>query len=178
MAAPAGGEGSSRGSEEGRPRRPQAPRGGEGQGRAAASSLHPPLLERGTVRPRLSTRCIPELGSPRPASPHARASPPSSCDALRAGGRPRHPQAPRGAGGGRECRRRGERRPAGRPQPPPPLALSPCRPPPLLPRPPRHRSPRLAPPPRLRRTATRPSCGRLTTASSTASSTSSPRAPT
>ena len=68
------------------------------------------------------------------------------------------------------------------PAAPGPLRPSPSapsrRPPPPLPRPHRRRSPRVALPPRLRRTATRPSGGRLSTASSTASSTSSPRAPT
>ena len=68
--------------------------------------------------------------------------------------------------------------PPAAPQPPPPLPLRLRRPPPLLPRPHRRRSPSVAPPPRLRSGATRPSWGRLATASSTASSTSSPRAPT
>ena len=59
-----------------------------------------------------------------------------------------------------------------RPSPSALAARRPCRPTPR-----RRRSPRVAPPPRLRRTATRPSCTRLPTASSTASSSSSPRVP-
>ena len=58
---------------------------------------------------------------------------------------------------------------------PSPSALAARRP--CCPAPRRRRSPRVAPPPRLRRTARRPSCRRLTKASSTASSTSSPRVP-
>ena len=67
--------------------------------------------------------------------------------------------------------------PAAPPSPlrPSPSALAARRP--CCPAPRRRRSPRVAPPPRLRRTAGRPSCGRLGWASSTASSTSSPRVP-
>ena len=59
-----------------------------------------------------------------------------------------------------------------------PSLFRPRRPPPLLPCPNRRRSSRVAPPPRLRSTATRSSWRQRPTASSAASSTSSPRAPT